>query len=267
MITHQMEPGKPIKLADLPTSSKEFYQGERETAVAEFEALREEFIELQVRLYAEGKQKLLIIFQAIDAGGKDGAIRHVFKGVNPQGVSVHAFKVPSKLELAHDYLWRVHQVVPPAGMIGVFNRSHYEDVLVVRVDNLVPEAVWRLRYHHINEFERLLHETGTTILKFFLHISAAEQARRFRERLADPSKHWKFALEDLEKRKQWPAYMAAFEDMLNYCTTAWAPWYVIPADQKWYRNLAVMRVIVQTLRQMNPQYPVSQEDLSGVVVV
>lgn len=264
--THRLQPGKHISLADIPTDATPFYRGGSKTAVAEFESLREELIDLQVRLYAESKRKLLIIFQAIDAGGKDGAIRHVFKGVNPQGVYVYSFKVPSKLELAHDYLWRVHKVVPQTGMIGVFNRSHYEDVLVVRVDNIVPESVWRLRYEHINQFERLLHDTGTTILKFFLHISPEEQAKRFQARLDDPTKHWKFALEDLEKRKQWPDYMAAFTDMLNLCTTPWAPWYVIPADLKWYRNLAVTLVIVDTLRDMNPQYPITGEDLSNVII-
>lgn len=265
--THRLEPGKSVNIADLSTSGRPFYAANRETAVGEFEALRDEFIEMQQRLYAEGKRKLLIVFQAMDAGGKDGAIRNVLQGVNPQGVRVHSFKVPSKEELAHDFLWRIHKVVPATGMIGVFNRSHYEDVLIVRVAEIVPEAVWRPRYEHINQFEKLLHDSGTTILKFFLHISPEEQAKRFQARLDDPKKHWKFALEDLEKRKQWADYMAAFEEMLQQCTTPWAPWYVIPADQKWYRNLAIMRVIVHTLRQMNPQYPISTEDFRGIVVV
>lgn len=264
--THRLATGESVVLANLPTSGKVFYPDGKETAVAEFKTLRDEFIELQKRLYAEGKQKLLIVFQAMDAGGKDGTIRNVLRGVNPQGVRVQSFKVPSKIELAHDFLWRVHHVVPAAGMIGVFNRSHYEDVLVVRVHNMVPEAVWRPRYEQINQFEKLLHDTGTTILKFFLHISPEEQAERFQSRLDEPEKNWKFSLEDLEKRKYWADYMAAYEEMLNQCTTPWAPWYAIPADQKWYRNLVVMQIIVNKLQEMNPQYPTTTEDLGNVVI-
>lgn len=264
--THKLSPQRPFRLEDLPTDGKLFYDGDKETAVTEFKTIRKELRDWQPRLYAEGKQKLLIVFQAIDAGGKDGTIRNVFKGVNPQGVAVTSFKVPSKKELAHDFLWRVHQAVPGKGMIGVFNRSHYEDVLVVRVDNIVPETVWRPRYTHINNFEKLLHDSGTRILKFFLHISKEEQRERFQSRLDEPHKHWKFSPEDLEKRKQWPDYMAAFEEMLQQCTTDFAPWYVIPANQKWYRNLAVTRIIVETLRDMNPQYPESKEDLSNVAI-
>jgi PPK2 family polyphosphate:nucleotide phosphotransferase len=271
--THKLEqtrldvslPTRPFQLSTLPTQGKQFHP-DREQAEAEFKALRREFIELQTRLYAEGKQKLLIVFQAMDAGGKDGAIRNVFRGVNPQGARVHPFKVPSKEELAHDFLWRIHKVVPAQGMIGVFNRSHYEDVLVVRVHDIVPESVWRPRYEQINEFEKLLADTGTTILKFFLHISPEEQKERFRARLDDPGKHWKFSLEDLEKRKFWGDYMAAYEEMLHQCTTPYAPWYVIPADQKWYRNLTITRTIVHTLKQMDPQYPPPADDLSGVVI-
>ncbi len=271
--THKLEPKRsdvnlpkrPFQLSTMPTQGKQFHP-DRDQAEAEFKALRREFIELQTRLYAEGKQKLLIVFQAMDAGGKDGTIRNVFRGVNPQGVRVHSFKVPSKEELAHDYLWRIHKVVPAKGMIGVFNRSHYEDVLVVRVHNIVPESVWRPRYEQINQFEKLLTDTGTTILKFFLHISPEEQLERFQARLDDPSKNWKFSVEDLEKRKYWDDYMAAYEEMLQQCTTSWAPWYVIPADQKWYRNLTITRTIVATLKQMDPQYPPPADDLSGVVV-
>jgi PPK2 family polyphosphate:nucleotide phosphotransferase len=264
--THRAEPGQPIHLNDIPTRGEEYYEGNKETAEIEFKALRDEFIEWQLRLYAEGRQKLLIVLQANDAGGKDGTIRKVTRGVNPQGVRVTSFKAPSQEELDHDFLWRVHKAVPATGMIGIFNRSHYEDVLVVRVHNFVPESVWRPRYEHINQFERLLHGSGTTILKFYLHISKEEQKKRFQERLDDPSKHWKFSHEDLEKRKLWDSYMAAFEDMLNHCSSDYAPWYVIPADQKWYRNLAVTRVIVHTLQQMNPQYPQNKEDLSNIAI-
>jgi PPK2 family polyphosphate:nucleotide phosphotransferase len=203
----------------------------------------------------------------MDAGGKDGAIRSIFKGVNPQGVRVTSFKGPSKEELAHDFLWRIHKAVPAKGMIGVFNRSHYEDVLIVRVDNIVPESVWRPRYEQINQFEKLLVETGTTILKFYLHISQEEQRERFQARIDEPEKNWKFTFEDLEKRKQWEDYMAAYEEMLIQTTTAHAPWHVIPADQKWYRNLALMKVLVESLYRLNPQYPSPEGDVSGVVVV
>lgn len=265
--THRIEPGQIIQLNDIPTRGEEFYQGDKETAEIEFKALRDEFVELQRRLYAENKQKLLIVLQANDAGGKDSTIRKVTRGVNPQGVRVASFKAPSKEELDHDFLWRIHKAVPATGMIGIFNRSHYEDVLVVRVHDMVPENVWRPRYDHINNFEKLLSDSGTTILKFYLHISKEEQKERFQSRLDDPSKHWKFSMEDLEKRKFWDDYIAAFQDMLNRCSTAYAPWYVIPADQKWYRNLAITRVIVQTLQEMDPQYPRSQEDLSQVVII
>ncbi|MCP4428240.1 MAG: polyphosphate kinase 2 family protein [Chloroflexi bacterium] len=263
--THQLEVRRPFQLPDLPPDGNQFHP-DRESAEAEFKQLRRELIELQNRLYAEGKQKLLIVFQAMDAGGKDGTIRRVFRGVNPQGVRVHSFKAPSKIELAHDYLWRIHNVVPAKGMIGVFNRSHYEDVLVVRVHDIVPESVWRPRYEQINQFEKLLNDTGAAILKFFLHISPDEQKERFQDRLDEPSKNWKFSLEDLEKRKFWGDYMTAYEEMLQRCTTDWAPWYVIPANQKWYRNLTITRTIVDTLKQMDPQYPEPEGDLSGITI-
>ena len=202
----------------------------------------------------------------MDAGGKDGTIRHVFRGVNPQGVRVTSFKNPSENELAHDFLWRIHQAVPATGMIGVFNRSHYEDVLVVRVEKLVSKNFWEARFEQINQFERMLSETGATILKFYLHISKEEQAERFQARLDDPRKNWKFSPDDLEKRKKWEDYMAVYEDALNRCTTDWAPWYVIPSDQKWYRNLAIARVIVDTLRELNPQYPKTTIDANSVLV-
>ena len=264
--THQLQPGQSVDLAAIDTRAAAYYSGNRETAKAEFRSLRDQFIDIQAVLYAENKQKLLIVLQAMDAGGKDGTIRNITKGVNPQGVRVISFKVPSKEEMAHDFLWRIHKAVPAEGVIGIFNRSHYEDVLVVRVHNYVPEAVWRPRYEQINHFEKLLADTETTILKFYLHISPQEQKERFQARLDDPSKHWKFSLEDLEKRKFWGDYMAAYDEMLERCTTAAAPWHVIPADQKWYRNLAIMRIIIATLQKMNPQYPAPEEDIEGVVI-
>ena len=262
---HRLTPGKEIRLAEMPTEAHQFHT-DREKAEEDFRAFRDELIELQRRLYADGSKKLLMVLQAMDAGGKDGTIRRVFRGVNPQGVSVTSFKVPTRHELARDFLWRVHKAVPPKGMIGVFNRSHYEDVLVVRVHDIVPEAVWRPRFAHINAFEKLLVESGTVILKFYLHISSDEQKERFQSRLDEPEKNWKFSLEDLEKRKLWDSYAAAYEEMLNMTTTVWAPWYVIPADQKWYRNLAVTRVLVDSLNGINPQYPEPETDLSNIVV-
>lgn len=265
LTTHRLQPGQPVNLSEIETDGKAFHD-DRDAAEEEFEALVEELAEWQRRLYAEGRQKLLVVLQAMDAGGKDSTIRHIFGRTNPQGVQVHSFKVPTAQELAHDFLWRIHQRVPGKGMIGVFNRSHYEDVVVVRVDRLVPESVWRARYEQINQFERLLADTGTTILKFYLHISKKEQRKQFQERIDDPSKQWKFSFDDLEKRKQWDGYMAAYSEALARCTTGAAPWYVIPGDQKWYRLLAVARVLVGTLRQMNPAYPAPERDLSGVVV-
>jgi PPK2 family polyphosphate:nucleotide phosphotransferase len=264
-MNHLVEPGQGVHLAALPTDGKRFYEGGKAAAKEEIKVWRDELAELQHRLYSEGKRKLLVVFQAMDAGGKDGTIRTVFRGVNPQGVRVTPFKAPTREELDHDFLWRIHKAVPGRGMIGVFNRSHYEDVLVVRVDNIVPEAVWRPRYDFINQFEKLLHDTGTTILKFYLHISKEEQKARFQERLDDPAKHWKFSHEDVEKRKQWEMYMTAYEEMLSRTSTPYAPWHVIPSNQNWYRKLTVARIIVETLREMNPQYP-QGEDLSDVVL-
>ncbi len=265
MTQHQITPGQQVNLADISTSGKEFCD-DRKQAEKRFEKLREELMHWQQVLWSEGKQKLLIILQAIDAGGKDSTIRKVFMGVNPQGVKVVSFKAPGAEERAHDYLWRVHKEVPPAGIIGVFNRSHYEDVLVVRVDELAPEDVWRQRFQQINDFERMLSETGTRLLKFFLHISKDEQRMRFQDRLDDPEKHYKFSLDDLEKRQQWDAYRTAFEEALTRCSTAWAPWYVIPADQKWYRNLAISEIIVKTLEDMNPQFPTIDYDPASVKI-
>jgi PPK2 family polyphosphate:nucleotide phosphotransferase len=249
----------------VPTTAHSFAE-DRSAAEDEFGLLREKLIDYQTRFYAWNKKKLLVVLQAMDAGGKDGTIRRVFKGVNPQGVLVTSFKAPSKDELAHDFLWRVHKAVPGKGTIGVFNRSHYEDVLVVRVHNIVPEEIWRPRYDQINAFEKHLVETGTVILKFYLHISSDEQRDRFQARLDNPDKNWKFSMGDLEKRKLWDDYMAAFNEMLNKTTTNYAPWHVIPSDQKWYRNLAITRVLVQTLEKLNPQFPSAEVDLSGVVI-
>jgi PPK2 family polyphosphate:nucleotide phosphotransferase len=217
--------------------------------------LAAELGELQYRLYAEGRSGVLVVLQAIDGGGKDSTIRHVFSAFNPQGCTVRAFKAPSAEELRHDYLWRIHQHVPPRGEITVFNRSHYEEVLIARVDSLVPPRVWQARYRHINEFERMLVESDIQVVKIFLHISRAEQRRRFEERIHDPRKQWKFDPQDLVKRAQWPAYAKAFGDMLGCCSTPLAPWYVVPADHKWLRDLAVAQIMAATLRALAPRFP------------
>ncbi|MEA2685883.1 MAG: hypothetical protein QOE93_1078 [Actinomycetota bacterium] len=210
---------------------------------------------LQERLFAEGTRSLLVVLQAIDAGGKDGTIKHLFRGLNAAGAHVVSFRAPSADELAHDFLWRVHQRTPAKGDVVIFNRSHYEDVLVVRVHQLVPEDVWRPRYESINQFEANLTAAGTRIVKVFLHISKDEQAERFRDRIEDPTKCWKFRVGDLDDRARWDAYQKAFEEAIARTSTDDAPWYVIPADKKWYRNWAVSRIVIETLEAMDPRYP------------
>jgi PPK2 family polyphosphate:nucleotide phosphotransferase len=222
--------------------------------------------ELQEVLYAQSKHALLIVFQAMDAGGKDGAIEHVFSGLNPQGCSVTSFKAPSHRELAHDYLWRVHAAVPAKGMIGIFNRSHYEDVLIARVKQLVPQRVWSRRYDQINSFEQMLTDEGVTILKFFLHISRAEQKERFEARLADPAKHWKFNPADVAERALWDDYQQAFQDAVEKCSTEHAPWYVVPADKKWFRNWVVSDTIVRTMEKLELEYPPAREGIKDVKI-
>ena len=216
---------------------------------------------LQEVLYAEQKRSVLIVLQAMDAGGKDGTIQHVMSGVNPQGCTVTSFKPPSTLELAHDFLWRVHAAVPARGKIGIFNRSHYEDVLVSRVHNLVPKKVWGKRFAQINAFEELLAENGTTILKFFLHISKDEQKRRFDDRLKDPQKYWKASLADFKEREFWDEYQTAYEDVLEKCSTEHAPWFIIPSDHKWFRDDAISEILVDALDRMKLEYPKPTADV------
>lgn len=258
------EPLSKINLKDYDTR----YTGEMDKKVAKAleGQLEERMAELQEKLYAQGKYSLLIILQAMDAGGKDSTIKRVFDCVNPQGVRVHNFKVPTEEERDHDFLWRVHQRVPRKGYIGIFNRSHYEDVLVVRVNELVPEEVWQQRYEKINQFEQLLADNGTYILKFFLHISKDEQRERFQERLDRPDKHWKFSKGDLPVREKWDDYMKAYEDAITQCNTAYAPWHIVPADRKWYRNFVVTKTIVETLENMPLAYPEPEEGLDQIVI-
>ena len=228
--------------------------------------LTERLENLQEMLYAQGKQRLLVVLQAMDSGGKDGTIRRVFEGVNPQGVRVASFKKPTPNEIAHDYLWRVHPHVPGNGMITIFNRSHYEEVLVVRVHDLVPADRWSRRYEHIRNWEQMLADEGTTILKFFLHISKEEQRERLQARLDNPDKHWKFAMGDLDERKLWDDYIAAYQTVLSETSTDSAPWYVVPADRKWYRDLVISSTIINTLEGLNVDWPAPEADLEGVVV-
>lgn len=224
----------------------------------------DELCQLQDVLYADKRYALLVVLQALDAGGKDGTIRHIFSGVNPQGCQVTAFKEPTAEELDHDFLWRVHRSVPGRGFIGIFNRSHYEDVLVARVHKLVPKRVWSERYGQINEFEKELDENGIRILKFFLHVSREEQLRRFQARLADTNKNWKLSPADFREREHWDEYMAAYEDALTKCSTKHAPWYIIPSDHKWFRNYAIGAIVNGTLREMKLRYPPAKIDLSQI---
>jgi PPK2 family polyphosphate:nucleotide phosphotransferase len=262
----RVRPRARATLASIDPDGTPGYDGDRDAADAELKALHEELFDFQERLWAERKQALLIVLQALDGGGKDGVIRNVFTAFNPQGTRVTGFGVPTEEELAHDFLWRVHPNAPGKGRIGIFNRSHYEDVLVVRVAGLAPKSVWSERYELINDFERTLAHGGTTILKFMLHISRDEQRKRFQKRLDNPDKRWKFRLADLEARTQWDEYMGAYADALSRCATSHAPWFVIPANHKWYRDLAVARIVTDAARRMNPRYPEPKEDLSGVVI-
>ncbi|HSU68139.1 MAG TPA: polyphosphate kinase 2 family protein [Tepidisphaeraceae bacterium] len=258
-------PGKKIKLSDFPTDDAGRFK-DKDDAKKPTRGNLKKLDKLQEVLYAQGKHALLVVFQAMDGGGKDGAIEHVFSGINPQGCTVTSFKQPTPLELAHDFLWRIHAATPPKGMIGIFNRSQYESVLVERVKNLVPEDVWKRRYDHINNFERELADEGTTIIKFFLHISWEEQKDRMQKRLADPTKNWKFSAADLKERKRWDDYMAAYQDALRKCSTEWAPWYIVPADHKWYRNWVVSDTIVRTLETLGLKFPPPMKDADKIKV-
>ncbi|MGD2146254.1 MAG: polyphosphate kinase 2 family protein [Anaerolineae bacterium] len=264
MDRYRVRPGSEIDLNSWDPNDTSAFDGDKGEGKDALRALNKRLEDLQELLWAEQEQRLLVVLQAMDAGGKDGTIRHVFEGVNPQGVRVANFKVPTRKELAHDYLWRVHKQVPGKGEIVIFNRSHYEDVLVVRVAGLAPPEVWKRRYGHINEFERMLADEGTTILKFYLHIDRDEQRERFQDRLDE--KPWKFSTGDLDTRAQWPQYMEAFEDVLSRTSTDWAPWYIVPANRKWYRNLVVGSVLVEVLEGLDMAYPKPEEGLESVVI-
>jgi len=258
-----VEPGKRIKLDKISTDDTGKFKDKPEGKNAT-QANLSKLDELQEVLYAQSKYSVLVVLQAMDAGGKDGTIESIFSGVNPQGCAVSSFKAPSHLELSHDYLWRVHNACPARGMIGIFNRSHYEDVLIARVKKLVPKSVWSKRYHHINEFEQLLADEGTAIIKFYLHISKEEQNERMKARLADRKKRWKFNPADIIEGKRWDDYMEAFEDVMSECSTKHAPWYVVPSDHKWYRNWVVSDVIVRTMKKLDLKYPDEVEGLDKI---
>lgn len=266
MKRYLVRPGTDIDLSKWNPNDKGDFKGGKEDGLAEVEILNTKLEELQEVLYAEHRHKVLVVLQAMDTGGKDGVIRRVFDGVNPQGVRVASFKVPTEEERDHDYLWRIHKLVPGRGEMVIFNRSHYEDVLVVRVHNIVPPEVWKKRYEQINAFERHLTENGTTILKFYLHIDADEQKERLQARLADPTKRWKFRLGDLEERKFWRDYTEAYEDVLSKTSTEHAPWYIVPANSKWYRDLVISSVLVETLQSLDMKYPEPEENLDGILV-
>lgn len=258
---------EPHQKIDLSTFDADYHGGlDKGETKEETDRLQERLSDLQEILYAQGEYALLVVLQAMDAGGKDSTIRKVFSGVNPQGFRIANFKVPTPQELAHDFLWRVHQRVPPKGYIGIFNRSHYEDVLIARVNELVPEETWRARYAHINAFEKLLVDSGVSILKFYLHIDKDEQKERFQERLDDPEKHWKFSIGDLPVRKKWDDYMRAYEDAIRYCNTEYAPWHIVPANRKWYRNYVITKAVVEALEALPLAFPPEEPGLDDVVI-
>lgn len=260
MILKPVRPGAALPLSDRDARRPPDLQ-DREALKLMLADEVKELGALQDRLWAEKRHAVLVIFQGRDASGKDGAIKQVFDGCNPQGCRVTSFGVPTPLELSHDFLWRIHTAVPPRGIIGIFNRSHYEDVIAVRAKRLVPAKVWRARFEQINDFERMLAANDVTILKFFLHISRKEQRERLIDRLEDPTENWKFRAGDLDDRRQWSAFTAAYRDALRKCSTKWAPWYVVPADSKTVRNYLITRTLNTTIRRLRPKYPRARPDV------
>ena len=259
----RVKSGETIRLKDVDPAFGDL-RHDKKSAKRTVNKLQNRMEELQGQLYAEGKHSLLICLQALDAGGKDGVVRHVFDAMNPQSCRVASFKQPSTEELAHDFLWRIERQTPRRGEVVIFNRSHYEDVLIVRVHNLVPKRVWSKRYEQINAFERRLTANNTHILKFFLHISKEEQLERFKQRLDDPSRRWKIAESDYSERQHWNDYEAVYEDAINKCTTDEAPWYVIPSDHKWFRNLAISHIIVETIERLDMKLPEPTVDIDEI---
>lgn len=263
--SYHVKPGSKVDLAEWPTDDTGPYEN-KESSEADLKYQRDRIVALQERLWAGHRQSLLIVLQATDTGGKDGTIRHVFDGVNPQGCSVVSFKQPSPEELDHDFLWRIHAQTPGKGVITVFNRSHYEDVLVVRVHETVPEKIWKARFGQINAFEELLVANHTRVLKFFLHISRDEQKERLQSRLDDPEKRWKFNTSDLGDRERWDDFQIAFADAIEKCSTKDAPWHIIPSDHKWFRNVTIAKTVADTLEAMNPKFPEPENGLEHLVI-
>lgn len=258
---YRVKPGTSIQLSEIDCGEKTLFMGQHRSDVEpQFRELQDELQRLQKILYAQNKHRILIVMQAMDTGGKDGCIKNVFSHIDPQGIRVHSFKKPTEEELSYDFLWRIHQKVPHRGQLAIFNRSHYEDIIAVRVKKLYEDAIWKRRQKHVLDFERMLTEEGTTIIKFFLHISKDEQKRRLEARLANPEKHWKFHPDDLADRGRWNDFMTAYQEVINETSTAHAPWYVIPADRKWYRNLCVARIMVETLKNLDMKLPNIQWD-------
>ena len=258
--------GQKIDLAEWDPNDTRLWSEGKANAKAELKKQVKKLQSMQQMLHAQQKQRILSVLQGMDTSGKDGTIRHVFGRLNPQGVRVKNFKTPTPLELAHDYLWRVHPHVPGNGEISIFNRSHYEDVLVVRVHDLVPKSIWKKRYEQINQFERLLADEGTTCLKFFLFIDKNEQKERLQARLDEPLKNWKFNPNDLKERKLWDNYIAAYNAVLSQTSTKWAPWYIIPSNKKWYRNLTIARIVLEKLNQLDIRFPDPEHDLQGIEI-
>lgn len=263
---YRVKPGEKLDLGRFDMGDASLFTGGKSKSLAVFDELRDELQALQKVLYAQNKHRVLVVLQAMDTGGKDGCVKHVFSRVDPQGIQVKAFKKPSAEELAHDFLWRVHPHVPGNGQIVIFNRSHYEDIIAVRVKKIFGEEVWKRRYRHIVDFERMLAEEGTTIVKMFLHISKDEQKQRLESRLANPAKHWKFNPDDLSDRARWEEFQQAYEDLIGKTSTEHAPWYVIPGDRKWYRNLVVARIMVDTLRGLNMDFPQPDWDPASIKI-
>ncbi len=257
---YQVTPGSKFKLKDFKCDDTGDFKDRQDAEYASRKNL-DKIHDLQEVLYAQSKHAVLIVLQAMDARGKDGTIEHIFSGMNPQGCDVTSFKAPTPIEKSHDFLWRIHTAAPAKGMFGIFNRSHYESLLVERIHEYAPKEVWKKRYDHVNNFEKMLSDEGTLILKFYLCISKKEQAQRFQDRLDDPKKHWKFNPADLEERKYWDDYMKAFDDVLEKCSTEYAPWYVVPSDKKWYRNYVISDIILRALNTLDLEFPAPIPDI------
>jgi PPK2 family polyphosphate:nucleotide phosphotransferase len=261
-----IKPGTKVDFGKFDSGERVLFPGEKEDFGVQFDQLQDQLQQLQKVLYAQNKHRILVVMQAMDTGGKDGCIKHVFSRIDPQGIHVRSFKKPSEEELAHDFLWRVHSKVPSTGQLVIFNRSHYEDIIAVRVKKIFPDEVWKRRQRHVVEFERMLAEEGTTIVKIFLHISKDEQKRRLQARLDNPAKHWKINPDDLVDRANWNEFMTAYEEVISKTSTELAPWYIVPADRKWYRNLCVARIMLDTLKKLKMEFPPINWDPTSIQI-